>query len=254
MTLPSAGAQHYVLLLIPALLRELERQGIEAVISKSGLPEAEITRVFFQARSLGRDLPEHPESLGPDLWPELLQWARLLTSLVNIISQDDLLHAREKAVSQYLPQARQHLLDELARQREEGEIDFHLAGMVRDKHKTGQAEEVCMEALRLEREQRYESINQLIHSGLSVLQSSVVQEAQDYAREGMLSPPDDFSTLDLVIRLLDLLKAEMAEASDQGRNPGDDSTIASIVLGLGNLLYREELGLMAHRAGDVSLL
>ncbi|MDC0661501.1 hypothetical protein [Marinobacter sp. SS21] len=254
MSLPSAGAQHYVLLLIPALLRELERMGVEAVIAKSGLPENEITRLFFQARSLGRNLPVHPASLGPDLWPELLQWARVLTSLVNLISQDDLLHARNQAVSQYLPQARQHLLDELARQREEGEVDFHLAGMVRGEQSANHADEICMEALRLEREQRYDSINQLIHSGLSELQSSVVREAQDYAREGMLRPPDDFSTLDLVIRLLDLLKAEIAEACGQGRNPGDDSTIASVVLGLGNLLYREELGLMAHRAGDVNLL
>lgn len=251
MSLPSTGAQHYVLLLIPALLRELERLGVGTIVAKSGLPEQEVTRLYFQGRALSRILPKRPASLEPALWSELLLWVRALSTLVSLATQDQLEQAREQAVSQYLPHARENLAQEVARQRQEGDIDFHLAGMIRDDHASDHAEEICMEALRLEREQRFGSLKDMPLTGLSCHQLAVVRAARAYASLGMANPPENFSLLDLVIRLLDLFSTEMKEVMAQDREPESDSTIANIVLGLGNLLFREELGLASPVVGPV---
>ncbi|MDX1756177.1 MAG: hypothetical protein R3175_08980 [Marinobacter sp.] len=243
MILPTTGGQHYVLLLIPALLRELERVGVGRVIAKSGLPEQDVTRLVFQSRALNRALPEEPASLEPGLWPDLVHWAQVLSTLVNLACQEELDQAREQAVHQFLPQARHNLAREVARQRRRGDIDFQLAGLVRPQSRSRHAEEICMEALRLERERRFRSLQRFSAEGLSRHQAAVVRSAKAYVCVQMVSPPEDFDQLDLVIRLLDLLNSEMVGARSQHRALASDPDIANIVLGVGNLLFREELAL-----------
>ena len=80
----------------------------------------------------------------------------------------------------------------------------------------------------------------------------MVEAAKAHVISRFEEAPEHFGVLDLVIRLLDLLRLVLVLES---RSPGGASavsanfTVANIVLGIGNALYRGELGLHASSLG-----
>ena len=52
MTILSEGARHYVLILLPRLLKDVERIGLPEIIRTSGFSEQEVTTLYFRFVSI----------------------------------------------------------------------------------------------------------------------------------------------------------------------------------------------------------
>ncbi|RBW48467.1 hypothetical protein [Marinobacter sp. F3R11] len=248
----SEGAQHYVLMLIPSLLRDIEKLGLRRIIRTSDFSEQEVTALYFKFVSAKRVLPDDPHSIGAADWQHLLHCVRVMSSLVSLATTEDLERAREAAIRRYLPHAKESLNNEYEQMRSEGKVDFRLAGLLRGGSTPENSGQVCMEAIRREREQRVESIKCLSSEHLTDHEAFVVEAAKAYVIARIGDAPEDFGILDLVIRLLDLLRLVLVLES---RSIGGASAVSSnftvenIVLGIGNALYRSELGLHVSTLG-----
>ncbi|ROU00786.1 hypothetical protein EB809_06625 [Marinobacter sp. R17] len=251
MALPSTGAQHYTLLLLPGLLSEIERLGLRKVIARSSLTAADISGLYFEAKTITRLLPDDLDAIDADLWPDLVECARILAMLVREVTREDLARTKRQAINQFLPRARHQVRDEVRRQLGEGNVDFRLAGMTRPPTGDDQAEETCIEAIRLERQRRYQTMMGLDTEFLGSHQAAIVEEARAYVSRQMDDPPEDFGALDLLIHLGDvlrvLLKAEQEGVTDEGTAPPGHISVGNVVMGIGNLLYADELGLRGAR-------
>ncbi|AOY86887.1 hypothetical protein BKP64_01110 [Marinobacter salinus] len=247
MDVPSGGAQHYILMLMPRLLREIEELGLPHIIRTSGFSEREVTTLYFEFVSIKRVLPSNPDRIAPEIWEHLLYCVQVMSAMVSAASLDDLVQAREQAVQKFLPHARRAIEAEYRDQCREGTVDLRLAGMLRDEASPEHSRDLCMEAIRLEREQRLESVRTLSTSSLGNHSAHIVEAAKAWVVRENADPPEDFSVMDLVIRLLDLLKLVLAIEGDNSARaeiPADFS-VDKIVLGIGNALYRKELGLQS---------
>ena len=248
----SEGAQHYVLMLIPSLLRDIEKLGLRRIIRTSDFSEQEVTALYFEFVSAKRVLPDSPRSIEPASWQHLLHCVRVMSSLVSLATTEDLERARETAIRRYLPHAKESLKNEYEQMRSEGKVDFRLAGILRGGDSPENSGQVCMEAIRREREQRVESIKCLGTEHLTDHEAFVVNAAKAYVVSRIDDAPKDFGILDLVIRLLDLLRMVLVLES---RSAGGAAAVSSnfsvenIVLGIGNALYRSELGLHVSSLG-----
>ncbi|MBQ0748020.1 MAG: hypothetical protein KBT82_17355 [Marinobacter sp.] len=248
----SEGAQHYVLMLIPSLLRDIEKLGLRRIIRTSDFSEQEVTALYFEFVSANRVLPANPHSIEPASWQHLLHCVRVMSSLVGLATIEDLERARETAIRRYLPHAKESLKNEYDQIRREGKVDFRLAGILRAGDSPENSGQVCMEAIRREREQRVESIKCLGTEHLTSHETCVVEAAKAYVVSRIDDAPKDFGILDLVIRLLDLLRLVLVLES---RSTGGATAVSSnfsvenIVLGIGNALYRSELGLHVSSLG-----
>ncbi len=240
------GAQHYILMVIPQLLREIEALGLPQIIETSGFSEREVTTLYFEFVSINRVLPADPDRIAPELWQHLIYCVQVMSSMVNAASLEALERARDEAIRKFLPHARQTLESEYREQCSEGTVDFRLAGILKHGDSPDHSRQLCMEAIRLERERRLASLKGLSVQGLDPHSACIVEAALAYVQRQKDDPPDDFGVLDLVIRLLDLLRLVLALDRDEAARtaiPGDFS-VDNIVLGIGNALYRKELGLM----------
>lgn len=248
----SEGAKHYVLMLIPSLLKDIEKLGLRRIIRTSDFSEQEVTALYFEFVSIKRVLPGNPYAIEPAIWEHLLHCVRVMSSLVNLATLEDLEQARETAVQRYLPHAKESLKNDFDQLRRQGKVDFRLAGILRGGDEPENSGQLCMEAIRREREQRVESIKCLGVEHLTDHETHVVEAAKAHVLSQIEDAPDDFSILDLVIRLLDLLRLVLVLES---RSAGGASAVSSnftvenIVLGIGNALYRGELGLHVSSLG-----
>ncbi|MGO2135370.1 hypothetical protein [Marinobacter sp.] len=248
----SVGAQHYVLMLIPSLLLDIEKLGLRRIIRMSDFSEQEVTALYFEFVSIKRVLPDNPHSIEPAIWQHLLHCVRVMSSLVTLATMEDLERARETAIHRYLPHAKESLKNEYDQMRSQGKVDFRLAGILRGSDTPENSGQVCMEAILREREQRVESIKYLGTEYLTGHEAYVVGAAKAHVISHIEDAPEDFGVLDLVIRLLDLLRLVLVLES---RSPGGASAVSSnftmenIVLGIGNSLYRGELGLHVSSLG-----
>lgn len=248
----SEGAQHYVLMLIPSLLLDIEKLGLRRIIRTSDFSEQQVTALYFEFVSAKRVLPDNPRSVEPAIWQHLLHCVRVMSSLVTLATTEDLARARETAIHRYLPHAKESLKSEYDQMRSQGKVDFRLAGILRGSDTPENSGQVCMEAIRREREQRVESVKCLGTEHLTDHEAFVVESAKAYVMSQIDDAPEDFGILDLVIRLLDLLRLVLVLES---RSPGGASAVSSnftvenIVLGIGNALYRSELGLHVSSLG-----
>lgn len=248
----SDGAKHYVLMLIPSLLKDIEKLGLRRIIHTSDFSEQEVTALYFEFVSINRVLPGDPHAIEPAIWEHLLHCVRVMSSLVTLATTEDLARARETAVQRYLPHAKESLKNDFDQLRRQGKVDFRLAGILRRDDTPENSGEVCMEAIRREREQRVESIKSLGVEHLTDHEAHVVEAAKAQVFSQIDQAPDDFGILDLVIRLLDLLRLVLVM---ELRSPGGASEVSpnfkveNIVLGIGNALYRSELGLHVSSLG-----
>lgn len=153
----STGARHYVLLLAPHLLTDMDRVGLARIVHCSGFPEHEVTSLYFEFSSLCRVLPAEPERIPPELWDYLLHCLQLVSTLVHTAEKAEVEQARHNAVSRYLPLARDAVQHEYEEQQQEGTVELRLAALMRTPSSPEQSRALCKEALRLEREERYES-------------------------------------------------------------------------------------------------
>lgn len=246
MAVPSEGAQHYVLMLIPNLLGEIERLGLRQTIAKSSLTEQELTSLYFEFKSIARLLPAEPAAIDPVVWPDLLEGLRLLSALVRESARDDLQRAKTRAINQFLPQARKSIQAEFDKRLRRGNVDFRLAGISRPPTSPARAEHTCFEAIRLERRRRYKTIQAMTTDGLDAHQAAVVRSAQRYIQQQMADPPEAFGSLDLLISLVDVLRLLLLlEPDDVVSDPAPPGriSVANVVMGMGNILYCDELGL-----------
>src|SRR5690554_4818296 len=94
----SEGAQHYVLLLIPSLLRNIEKLGLRRIIRTSDFSEQQVTALYFEFVSINRVLPDNPHAIEPAIWQHLLHCVRVMSSLVSLATTEDLERAREAAI------------------------------------------------------------------------------------------------------------------------------------------------------------
>ena len=235
----SPGAQHYVLLLAPSLLADMDRVGLARIIHCSGVPEQEATSLYFEFRSVCRVLPAEPESVPSELWDYLAHCTQLVSTLIHTAEKSAVERARQDAVRKFLPQARHSVQHKYEEQCQEGTVELRLAALMRDTGSPEQSRELCKEALRLEREQRYQSCLAMDTVGLSPPQATIVDHAITYAHQSITEAPDRFAPIDLVIRLLDLLHTVRQPASDLSSD--DPDAVDRIVLGLGNVLFGDEL-------------
>lgn len=248
----SEGAQHYVLMLVPSLLQDIEKLGLRRIIRTSDFLEQQVTALYFEFVSAKRVLPDNPRSVEPSTWQHLLHCVRVMSSLVTLATTEDLALARETAIHRYLPHAKESLKNEYEQMRSHGKVDFRLAGILRGGDTPENSGRVCMEAIRREREQRVESIKCLGTEYLTDHEAFIVESAKAHVMSQIGDAPEDFGILDLVIRLLDLLRLVLVMES---RSPGEASAVSSnftvenIVLGIGNALYRNELGLHISSLG-----
>ncbi|AHI30035.1 hypothetical protein [Marinobacter similis] len=139
------GAQHYILMLIPRLIRDIEELGLPHIIRTSSFTEREVTTLYFEFVSINRVLPTEPEHIAPGLWPHLIYCVKVMTEMVNSASMEELAQAREQAIRKFLPHARQTVEKEYQDQCREGAVDLHLAGVLRQDSSPDHSRELCME-------------------------------------------------------------------------------------------------------------
>ncbi|WP_111494042.1 hypothetical protein [Marinobacter bohaiensis] len=235
----SHGARHYLLLLLPSLIQDIERLGLRNVIAHASLDQHDVTSLYFEARSIARLLPERPEAVDSELWPDLVQCAQLLTLLVNETAREELARTRRQAINRFLPEARQQVRS--AADHPGGSVDLRLAGLSRA---GASAEDTCLEAIRLDRQRRFEGLRALTTDGLTRHQAAIVEGALHYVRDAMAQPPQATGALDLLISLCDLLRRlQGADSEPEPDAPPPRINTANVVMGLGNILYACELGL-----------
>ena len=241
----STGARHYILMVIPRLLREIEELGLPYIIRTSGFSEREVTTLYFEFVSINRVLPADPDRIAPEIWEHLTYCVQVMSAMVNAASVEELARAREQAIRKFLPYARQTVESEYREQCSEGTVDLRLAGILHQDDSPDHSRELCMEAIRLEREQRLESLKALSVEPLDQHSARIVEAAIAYVKSQLTDPPEDFGVLDLVIRLLDLLRLVLALEDDEAAMAAlpEDFSVDKIVLGIGSALYRKELGL-----------
>ena len=99
---------------------------------------------------------------------------------------------------------------------------------------------LCREALRLEREARYQACAGMSAAGLDQSRAVIVECALTYAHRSVADAPEHFAPVDLVVRLLDLLHSIRQQVPQDNAPSGD---VDRIILGLGNVLFSDELGL-----------
>lgn len=247
----SRGAQYYVLLLAPQLLADLKRIGLARIIRCSGLPEHEVSSLYFEFVSVCRVLPAQPDRIPPELWDYLRHCVQVISTLVSTAEKESLERSRAQAVRKFLPLARDTVEHEYQQQCQQGTVEFRLASLIHHEPSPSSPEEcreLCQQALRLERQARLDSCRQLDTGGLEMRQAAIVKHALDYVDQALLDEPDSFATVDLIIRLLDLLRSVLA--SRPGPVEHSDPEVQRIVLGLGNLLFSGELGLVGTEQGD----
>lgn len=241
----STGAQHYILMVIPRLLREIEELGLPYIIRTSSFSEQEVTRLYFEFVSINRVLPDDPDRIALEIWEHLIYCVQVMSAMVNAASIEELAQAREQAVRKFLPHARQAVESEYRDQCSEGTVDLRLAGILRQDASPDHCRELCMEAIRLERDQRLESVKALSVESLDEHSARIVEAALAHVLQESADASDDFGGLDLMIRLLDLLRLVLVLQDDEATRSAipQDFSQDKIVLGIGNALYRKELGL-----------
>lgn len=241
----SPGARHYVVMVIPRLLRDIEELGLPRIIQTSVFSEQEVTRLYFEFVSIRRVLPAAPDSIPAEIWEHLVYCVQVMSSMVNAASLEELVQAREQAVRKFLPHARATVESEYQEQCSDGTVDLRLAGMLRQESSSEQATELCMEALRIERQERLASIAKMSLTPFDGPALKILEEAKSYVAEASANPPDNFGHVDLIIRLLDLLRVvvELEKNHEAKSSIPDEFSEENIILGIGNSLYRESLGL-----------
>ncbi len=241
----TTGARHYILMVIPYLLRDIETLGLPHIIKTSPFTEREVTTLYFEFVSIRRVLPEDPSNIEAAIWEHLIYCVQVMTAMVNAASVEDLIESRKQAIQKFLPHAREIVESEYQDQCSEGTVDLRLAGMLRQDPSLEHSRDLCMEALRLERQQRMESIERISFESFEGHTLGILQEARDFVRRAIVNPPENFGVVDLVVRLLDLLRVvmELERQADTKSSIPDDFSVDNIVLGIGNSLYRQELGL-----------
>ncbi|MFW5824164.1 MAG: hypothetical protein ACOCVV_04285 [Marinobacter sp.] len=222
-------------------MADLRRVGLARVVRCSGLPEHEVSSLYFELISLCRVMPERPERIPPELWEYLIHCMRVISALISTAEKDAVERARTRAVSRFLPVARSRVQQAYRQQRRQGTVELRLAWLANHDESADEGRELCREALRLEREARLQSCRLLGTSQLATHQAAIVQRALAYVDEAMTDEPDGFAAVDLVIRLLDLLRSVLESHAGPAERP--DPEVDRIVLGLGNLLFSDELGL-----------
>ncbi|MFL1484096.1 hypothetical protein [Marinobacter sp. LN3S78] len=223
------------------MLADMDRVGLSRIVHCSGFPEHEVTSLYFEFRSICRVLPTEPEAIPPELWTYLTHSTRLMSTLINTAEQPAIDQARHNAVRKFLPQARHTVQHEYEEQCQEGTVELRLAALMRDHASPEQSREICQEALRLEREERYQSCLELDTVGLGTSRAVIVDHALTYSHQSIATAPDQFAPVDLVIRLLDLLHSVRRE--NPAPAASDEDAVDRIVLGLGNVLFNHELDL-----------
>ncbi|MGP4844751.1 hypothetical protein ACTXGQ_11510 [Marinobacter sp. 1Y8] len=242
MATPSLGAQHYVLLLLPRLLKDMEQLGLRQIINRSSLPERDITALYFEARLVARALPQDPKTINADIWAELLPCIRALSLMVAETSSEARAKARASAITHFLPEARITIKRQFEHTRQTGDVDFRLASLSRASSTGEQAEATCLEALRLTRNQHYQTMMQIDTNKLNNHQAIIVEAGKAYVRHHMAQPPEAFGALDLLLSLINVLRKPARKK--------DATEIDSVVLGMGHLLYGVELELIRQRPTD----
>ncbi|GGY65803.1 hypothetical protein [Marinobacter zhanjiangensis] len=225
------------------MLADMDRVGLARIIHCSGFPEHEITSLYFEFSSVCRVLPTEPDRIPIELWDYLVHCLQLVSTLINTAEKAELEEARHNAIRKFLPQARDTVQHEYEEQRQEGTVELRLAALVRDPSSPEQSREVCKEALRLEREERYESCRHLTTEGMGHSRAVIVDNALGYVHQSITDSPDQFAPVDLMIRLLDLLHAVRQESDTEPDGDSAEDAVDRIVLGLGNVLFSDELGL-----------
>ncbi|OEY67559.1 hypothetical protein BG841_14710 [Marinobacter sp. X15-166B] len=243
-----------MLLLVPGLLQDMKKLGLRKIAMQTGLSEQEVTNFYFQTASIMQSLPASPEDIDPKVWPALLERARLMTLVVGELSREELLRAKEQAIQNFLPQARQEVQSEYKKRLEQGDLDFHLAGLAREESPSHKDEDICMEAIRLEREQCYGALMKIATESLNPHQACIVKDAKAHAREQTLDASNDLSSVDLLVHLGALLSSLLTLRHHPDLVDPDgvvDHDIDHVVMGMGNILYRGELGFAAPVTGRI---
>ena len=218
----------------------MDRIGLPGIIHSSGLPEHEVTSLYFEFSSVCRVLPDDPDAVPEPLWEYLSHCLQLISTLVHLADKEEVERARQNAVRKFLPQARTAVEHEYQEQRQEGTIEFRLGALVRGESSAEQSRALCREALRLEREARYQACAGMSAAGLDQSRAVIVECALTYAHRSVADAPEHFAPVDLVVRLLDLLHSIRQQVPQDDAPSGD---VDRIILGLGNVLFSDELGL-----------
>lgn len=243
MTNLSLGLRHYLLILAPSLVEELEDFGLACAQVSADLDAHDVEQAFFAARGLAGWLPRNPEQVAPQRWPELMEAVHHIRRVLDVLEKDAFEAVATEARSVTARRARQDLRQAFEHKRAEGEVDFRLHGLSTTKPEPGGRDPAVQEAFRRKRAERYHLLLGFESGDMNAAEAVILADARGLARDVMEAGVSD-SRIDALLAMA-AVYVEMASMRRHAAVPeairatfGRMSTKA--VMALGAIVYRDE--------------
>lgn len=252
-TLP-LGFKHYLLILVPSLIEDLEDYGLHEALNEPGLDHHEVEQTFFLARAIQAKLPVTPEAADPALWPELMKAIHKIRSLLDVLEKEvfEAVIANAKETTSVI--ARANLTKKFEEKRAEGELDFRLHGLSTSAPPDDGTthDPAVAESFRLKRTERYQALLLFEGQNLKPGEKIILNDAKTLAEKAMDHSAKEVP-IDAVLAMAAVLM-ETAAVQDKTQVPEEirekfGRMTGKAAMALGAIVYRDDYRKFKERLG-----
>ncbi len=239
----SLGLQHYLLILAPNLVDELDDYGFACAAATPGLEQHEVEQAFFAARKLAGSLPSEPGAMTRAGWADMMEALHLIRRVLDVLEKDTFEAVAREARAVTADRARQDLRQAFEHKRAEGEVDFRLHGLAHTEPADNGQDPAVREAFRRKRADRLSLLLGFDDSDLKTPEKVIFQDARSLAKTILVDGQAD-NRVDALLAMA----AVFIEMASMRRNPAVPDAIrdtfdrmsAKAVMALGAIVYRDE--------------
>lgn len=239
----SLGLRHYLLILLPSLIDDLQDYGLSDAASDSRLHPHDVEKAFFTARAMADRLPEIPEQAPPERWPEIMIAIHGISAVLDVLEKETFDAVAAQALATTAEVARDRVKREFERKRAGGEVDFRLHGLSTTEP-TGDGPDPAVEAsFAIQRGGRYDELMATDTERLKAAESVILDDAKALAR-GIVEGGSDDTRLDALLAMATLVRETTgvrfkSNLPDAIRERFDCMAVKA-TMALGAIVYRDE--------------
>lgn len=239
----SMGLKHYLLILTPSLIAELNDFGHKWAASDPHLNTHDVDKAFFAARAIERRLPRQPELAEPEVWLDIMKAIHAIRRVLDVLEKDTFDAVAEEARKTTSDIARADIQRAFERKRAKGEIDFRLHGLSKSEPVDDGADPVVRESFQMKRAGRYRALMDFDGQNLKPEERVILQDAKALARRIVEEQLED-SRIDALLVMAAVLM-ETASVKIKTYVPGVikesfDRMTRKAAMALGAIVYRDE--------------
>jgi hypothetical protein len=239
----SLGLKHYLLILTPSLIDELNDFGLELALGHPGLKQHDIEKAFFAARAITHRLPAQPDLAEPALWLDIMDTIHAVRVVLEPLEKETFDAVAEQAAKATSEIARADMKQMFEEKKAKGEVDFRLYSLSQTKAEPGVADPAVQESLHIKRARRHETFISFNEHTLRPNEQVIMQDAK-----ALLHRITEERFADERIDALLALGTVMMETASVRVNTGVPDVIrekfdrmtGKAAMALGALVYRDE--------------